>query len=656
MPVGPATPKPTRKPRDPNDSQATISSEFGDLRGTDVTKPRPRKKIPTSAPAPKVETSTTAPKPAANLNHWEADGAGQRGKGLAWIAGILGICLVALVLILYMVSSMLGKDPGSSLAQNDTSQTTIDDQSQVAAAEKEAAEKRPEDDASASKTKTAAPAKSEAPDPNDDSAQKDSDPNTKPPTEPRSDAENVATTDSTSTSKTDPATTAEPSPDNASAPETEPPFELDPDAAINASGNTIAMDQEQDQQSILDEFSGIGDLVFDPGIDMEEFRETTSDDQTQKYGIGKVYVPVPRRLSVVPEEAMSESYPELSFNDLSLIDFTRHLFSLTQVPHHLDGQSIIDGLLDPQASVSVSASPASPAELLTAALTPHQLEWNWNANKTGVIISAQRSAELVPEEIPLAPVLGINEENAQKLLDGIRLIIAPETWNASGGKATIRFADSKLMLEQTPSVIAETRELLDQLTLAAQIKANPDDQELISKLQSVYTRTQAVRDAESDFHSLQLQPIADILQDLHQQFGLTIVVNWDEAATENWNPNVRIPWLSKEQTFEKTLRDLTTSMGLAYRLLNAETIEITSKPKYWSATRLEIYPCGRQLKKRFSGEQIIQFLKEGIAADLPRNAMTQVIFSPDYECIIAVLPDPLHIRVEKILEQLADRQ
>ena len=191
---------------------------------------------------------------------------------------------------------------------------------------------------------------------------------------------------------------------------------------------------------------------------------------------------------------------------------------------------------------------------------------------------------------------------------------------------------------------------------AAQIKANPNDQELISKLQSVYGRTQTIRDKESDFHSLQLQPIADLLKELHQQFGLTVIVNWDEAASENWNPNVRIPWLSKEQTFERTLRDLTTSMGLAYRLLNAETIEITSQPQYWTATRLEIYPCGRQLKKRFSGEQIIKFLKEGIAADLPRNTMTQVIFSADYECIIAVLPDPLHIRVEKILEQLADRQ
>ena len=644
MPTAPASAPPKRKPRDPNDSQATISSEFGDLRGAEVAKPSPRKNITKPAPAPQVNTSTPQPHPTTTPNHWEADGASQRGRGLAWIAGILGICLVALVLILYLVSGMLGKDAGTRLAENEPAEESVEVQNPVAETNNEATEKPVDDDTDESEPKTDPPADSEPKDQGNDPPQTDVDTTAAKPGEEESIDKDRVETDTTSPSETEPSN------------DKEPGFELDPDAAISASGNTIAMDQEQDKQSILDDFSGIGDLVFDPGIDMEEFRETTSDDQTQKYGIGKVYVPVPRRLSVVPEQAMNETYPELTFKDLSLIDFTSHLFSLTQVPQQLDGQSIIDGLLDPQVTVSASGSPTSPAELLTAALSPHNLEWNWNQDKTGVIISAQRSAELVPYEIPLDPVLGINEENAQKLLNGIQAVIAPPTWNANGGPATLRFADGKLMIEQTPLVIAATRDLLDQLVLAAQIKANPDDQELLSKLQSVYARTQSVRDTESNFHSLQLQPIADLLSDLHEQFGLTIIVNWNEAASENWNPNVRIPWLSKEQSFEKTLRDLTTSMGLAYRLLNAETIEITSKPKYWSATRLEIYPCGRQLKKRFSGEQIIQFLKEGIAADLPRNSMTQVIFSPDYECIIAVLPDPLHIRVEKILKQLADRQ
>ena len=182
------------------------------------------------------------------------------------------------------------------------------------------------------------------------------------------------------------------------------------------------------------------------------------------------------------------------------------------------------------------------------------------------------------------------------------------------------------------------------------------DKALAESLTTVFTQSAKIRESDGKFYSLQLQPIAQILNQLRDEEGVTILLNWDEMAKENWNPNLRVPWLSKERSFEKTLRELTNSMGLAYRLVNRDTLEITTKQKYWLTTRLEIYPCQKQLQKRYTGDQIIQFLKEGIAADLPRQALTQVIYSPDYECIIAVLPDPLQIRVEKILAQLADRE
>ena len=640
-------PRQPKAPRDPSDSQATVSGEFGDF-AANFPADKSQKK-PTQPTAPRSSTNaapntSAAPQNAAD-SHWQSDGTGQRSNALAWIAGIIGICLVAVVLILYMVSSMLGTDHGGELAENSSTKTAAAKLDPLPTSPEKGQDPVKDADADAGDKDKQKPPSGEA-EAKDPATEKNKPSNPTAPTPPE-DASASAVTDNSAKPK---------EPDNAEGGKQDSDFELDPEKGLAASGNTITMEQEQDRQSILDEFSGIGDLVFDPGIDMDDFRDATSDDQTQKYGIGKVYVPVPKALRVNPETALQEIYPGISYQDQPLIDFARNLFSLTQVPFQLDSQAVLDGQLDPYVTISVAGSQTNISDLLTQALEAHNLEWNWNTDKNIVVISAKTSEQIEPYEIALDPILGITQDNVAKLINGIQLIIAPETWNTNGGSATIKFSESKLELEQTPAISRQVQSLIDKLTIAAKLKADPQNKALAESLTSVFTQSAKIRESDGKFYSLQLQPIAQILKQLRDEEGVTILLNWNEMAKENWNPNLRVPWLSKERSFEKTLRELTNSMGLAYRLVNQDTLEITTKQKYWSATRLEIYPCQKQLQKRYTGDQIIQFLKEGIAADLPRQSLTQVIYSPDYECVIAVLPDPLHIRVEKILAQLADRE
>ncbi len=640
-----APPRKPKPPRDPGDSQATVSGEFADF-AANFPADKPQKNSPQPT-APRISTKATpknhAATPSPTDSHWQSDGAGQRSNALSWIAGIVGICLIALVLILYMVSSMLGTDPGGELAEKQSAKTEDAKLGPLPTTQKKGQEETKDKDLVD---------EGKPPSQNEDAAdtspanEKDKSPNPLKP-DPQEDDSTAAVTDSAA--NTD---------DVAGDPtaKTGSDFELDPDKALTASGDTITMEQEQDRQSMLDDFSGIGELVFDPGIDMEDFRDATSDDQTQKYGIGKVYVPVPRILQTDPQTALQEIYPGLSYQNQPLIDFARNLFALTQVPFQLDSQSVIDGQLDPYITISVVGSKTNVSDLLTQALEPHNLAWRWNTAQNVIVISPKISEQIEPSVIALDPVLGITKENVEKLINGIQLIIAPATWNTNGGSATIKFSEGQLELEQTSDISQKVQSLLDKLTVAAKSKANPEDPTLAKSLKTVFTQSAEIRDSDGKFYSLQLQPIAQVLNQLRDQEGVTILMNWNELLKENWNPNVQLPWLSKERSFEKTLRELTNSMGLAYRLLNQDTLEITTKQKYWTENRLEIYPCQRQLKKRYTGDQIIQFLKEGIAADLPRQTMTQVIYSPDYECIIAVLPDPLQIRVEKILAQLAERE
>ncbi len=648
MPTSPGTPpKRTRPAYDPNDSQATLSGEFGSM-GSQAPTIRPRPTEPRASKRP-ASVSIAAPPVQETMqvvpaNHWEADGSAQRGKTRAWLAGVLGICLISLVLILYMVSRMMGGG-----AETDPAQL---------AGMAETASQGPElNVAPGSGKQPAAEGDQILPDVNlpgpdgDPTDAQSGDPPSPPDTTNNDDSgrANAPPKDDDPSDATDPAAANDPAAGS-------DPI-LDEEAALSTAGETITMQGEQEKRSLLDEFEGISDLVFDPGVDMQEFREATSEDPTHKYGIGKVYVPVPKTLSVIPSEAIEEVYPGLSFRDQPLVDFMRNFFAITQVPMQLDGDAIAHGQLDATAPVTAQGRDVTPAGILDEALTPLGLTWNWNADQTVILILPRVSDEIEASEITLDPVLAVTDEDvAEKLIAGIQLVIAPLSWNTNGGSGSIRYSPGQLSLEQTASIKDRVQRLLDKLVLAAQLKANPGDPALQESLATLHARTRSIRESASKVYAMQNQPLQQLLYQLREQDGINLVVNWSEALQENWNPNVTIPWLSKDLTVEDTLRDLLNSMALAYRLLDGNTLEITSKRKLWSETRLEVYPCHRQLEKKFTGDQIMEFLKEGIAADLPANVHTQVVYSPTYECVVAVLPDPLHVRVEKILQQLAERK
>ena len=630
------SPKKPRPPRDPNDSQATLSAEFDNLATSSsprrplTTKTRTNKNsqsTPVISKSPPVQETVDA----TSTHHWDADGSGKKSNALAWIAGIIGICLVAFVLILFMVSQMMGgNDPTDpdQIAQNDV----VDNSTKVEAANDKSPEQPPAQADEKNKVVGDDEKQGNASNENESEA-----------------VDGEANGNSESTSESESSHTS-------AKPDNHDPV-LDENAALAASGDNVTMQQGDDHKSILEELAGISDLVFDPGVDYDALREVADDDRTHKYGIGKVFVPVPRKIDIDPVEAVNEIYPGLSYKDQPLIEFARNLFSLIQVPIQLDGQAIVEGRLDPLAKVNSAGKDISTSWVLKTALEPLGLTWKWNEDSSIIVITSIESDKIETRELPLDASLAIiDEESSDRLVKGIQFVIEPRSWNTKGGSGTVEVQDNNLVLEQTNDICMRVEKLIGSLALAAKLKSNPDDAALTDQISTAYFRSQDLLTSEGTVHSIQLVPIQSLLNDLQQQDGITVIVDWNELQKENWNPRTRIPWNAKGMSIEETLKELTNSMGLAYRLLDESTVQVTSRKEYWSQTRLEVYPCNKLLSKNYSGDQIIQFLTEGIASDRPEGKNTPVVFSPQYQCIIAVLPDPLHIRVEKILQQLANRE
>lgn len=641
-PASEALPPLPLRPRDPKDPNATLTSEFDDLDGVlagEPTTSSSSQRLPVRTSQSRVATapqSNVAPTiaddgPVMPDASWTSDSAKQRGKAAAWTAGIIGVSLLALVLTAWLITQMIGSGGGGGeespeqVAQvdSDVTDTAIDSGTEPAV--------DPDDKAPLDPV-----VPNEPPDSKGD--------NSTNPDEADPGAENPADV-------VDPENTNDPPGDD--TPDQPEGPAIDVDAALN-NGQPMEVTAEDQEESMVDGMGDMRDLLFEPGVNINDLRDLATDPQDNLIGIGKVYVPRPDPLELDPLASLDMRFSGVAWTDIPLINFTRNFNRLTRIPIQLDTDSVIARQIDPHATITVTVENGTAGQLLQAALDTLGLVWQWNDTNDVIIVLPAGYDELTSHEFPVDSLLVADEKQADEIEEIVKRVVHPESWNTAGGEATITIADGKCVLEQTGSNTRQVESLLRQLTAAAKLKADPASAEPLEELATVYSRNEPVRTSTSAYEDIQLDVMSRVLDQVERHDGLTILVNWNEVMPYGWNPSTRIPWKSRDQKIERTLVDLTSSMGLAWRMLGENTLEVTSSGKMWNASRLEIYPCGRQLARNYKPEQIIRFLQNGIAADLPQASWTRVEFVPRLDCVVALLPDPLHIRAERILDQLAE--
>ncbi len=640
-PARPASEPLPRRPRDPNDSQATLSGEFGDLKHVaTATAPASQRRVMSKSAATATGQSVEG-QPVLPDGSWDPAAARGRSRVVAWVAAIGGVCLIALVAVIYMVTSMTGgTDPET------TAQANPDSSAEVAAV---GGKSNDSDDADAD-------ANPDVPEPVAGDGVDTPATDTPDAANGTGDSAADATKDNPN-STLDPDTGTDPPPvaaDSDSAPEPavtsdEPLIDVDdslvkPDdpLALNQSGSTM-----------MEDVGNLGDLLANPGPDnLQAIRDIGTDSGDKLIGIGKVYIPRPDVLEIDFDRQLAEVFPGISYQDLPLIEFLRNLNVLTGIPIQLDSHSVTSGAINPVVLVSYKGTSQSVIEIINAAVAELNLVAVPVA-ETGVIVVVDRTQnEFSEHQLELDPLLAGDAQQNEELIALIAQVTGPELWSTGGGQARIELNGNQATIEADGRLADEAKRLLKKLGAAAQMNAGADDPATRSAMATLWSASRETLDAADAFHAEQRSSIRRILNQVFQYNGLVVLVDWQSVMPHSWNPSVTMPWPSSGLTVGETLGDITSSMGLASRLIGPNIVEIVAQDKYWDAPRIEVYPCQKQLEK-FTAEQIMSYLQANVAADIrDTGSLKRVEYLPRFQCVVARLPEPLQQRVEKTLLEL----
>ena len=140
-------------------------------------------------------------------------------------------------------------------------------------------------------------------------------------------------------------------------------------------------------------------------------------------------------------------------------------------------------------------------------------------------------------------------------------------------------------------------------------------------------------------------PILDVFNKVESQTGLVVLVNWERVLAEGWTPETELPWYQSNGTARQILDNIVHAMELDYRVVDRQTVELTTVADNQSRLELEVYPC----------QQIVRGGQLGVLEDLLGYSVGRQLdpaagmffdYEQESQCIVAILPQPLQHKLE----------
>ena len=589
----------------------------------------------------------------------------KRRRTLLWMVAFTSLCLLATITIAVFAYQLIqgsGQNQNSQAqntathpeaddsADNSTDQNkrgaTSQDPASPNPAEKNQPEKNPPKNVDKEKRPDA-----QSPEKNGDSDKEDT---TSPPAVPAQPDSNQ-NTDSTTSDQTPGANGPSVGPRPLPESPKESPFGA-PLSDDEASPSPMGV-----PDSLLDGLGPMADFILNPGIDLDQLPSGTSIYR-EPLGHGSTFIPKPKIKKRDLEKELNASLTSIRIPRMSLLHAVRFFENLTGIPVQFDTKSVMSGRIAPHFPVEVKASEITTQELLKLILDQAQLTYHVNPDSKVIYVVPLEPTDLIPIQYPIpTPFQSEDPEQQAELRDKLKQMlqstVQPWTWTIEEAPGTIAYVDGQLTVSQTLDVHRELERFLLLLEAAYRFQQDPHDQQTQQILFPLSQFNSHIETIESSFRHLQAQPIYDVLRQIEEQDGITILVNWDALYFEGWYSNTEITWPSldpfnEQKTFEDTLSDVMLSMRLSFHSVAPNTLEISTFVQTQNTTRLEIYPLDSEITKHFSSDHVMLVLENQLKPRLPQYEFTRVFYQDESNAIVAVLPETLHHHLQGILDAL----
>lgn len=309
--------------------------------------------------------------------------------------------------------------------------------------------------------------------------------------------------------------------------------------------------------------------------------------------------------------------PAVKFSKLPLHDCLRFFTQLSGVPVSVSPEQLLMAGITPQQHASLDAKELSLGEMLTQVLEPLRLEYETRGGQ--VIVVRQEATKIREITYPINDLVS-SSGNEEQLASLVEQFVAPQTWQMAGGDGAMKVASGSLQVKQTQQVQYQVLILLERLRLARNLppRSRYPVERLVGSPAGMLLEEALAKPTTFTFS--QYTAIDDVFVHWQTELDVPLLIDWPALAKADFGPSSAITCAIIDEPWNLALEKVLEPLGLGWRAVAGNAIEITSAKKVQDELQLEIYPLVPT--KAFSIADLLQKLNTLAKPPLTEGSMT----------------------------------
>ena len=239
------------------------------------------------------------------------------------------------------------------------------------------------------------------------------------------------------------------------------------------------------------------------------------------------------------------------------------------------------------------------------------------------------------------------------LAERVEKLVAPDTWRRAGGRGTIEAAPGVLKVVQTDAVHYQILTFCEKLRTARRmpLRSRHDPGKFALATRSDRARAKLSQPVTANFH--EPTALARVVPDLEELSGTKILIDWLALSAQGLSPQLKGSLKVDGRPLSEALDELLSPLGLAYRVVDADTLEITTPKVLAARLELEFYPLGDLLTEGMTASSILGQIQDQVAGATWSEAGGPGLLDLDgpSDCLIVLQSQPVQFALEALLQR-----
>jgi hypothetical protein len=345
--------------------------------------------------------------------------------------------------------------------------------------------------------------------------------------------------------------------------------------------------------------------------------------------------------------------PEFGLPGVALVDAVDLLAQVSGLEVTFDTDAMADLGVTIRDSIAVQLNDATVEEALRAVLASRGLSYVVDQGQILITSPAQRRNALRPAEHTVSDLTGPERAATAKLAETIEQFVAPETWSRAGGRGTLEPGNGLLSVVQTDAVHDEIVTFCEKLRTARGLplrsRRAPEEFTLATRLD----RAGAKLGQPITANFSEPTRLERIVSDLEQETGLGILINRLAMTTQGMPSQVTGRLKADQQPLGEALEELLRPLGLGFRLIDAGTLEISTRQDIAARLELEFYPVADLLTEGETAGSLMGKIRSQVAGGTWSDTKGPGLLGYDKPatCLLVLQSQPVQSDLQALLER-----